>query len=205
MARNQTRFSSTVPYELKDGDFVSYIEELHRQALQQRLANTQKSAASSSYARSSASYESPQDSFAKIRSQHQKTMDALHHSAQQRKSARANEFTPSTQTNNSASSSIFNQSTRASTSKARTATQAMSKRPPLDAAERPAIEQKIRKLQSLQGATAVFGFFTLTLLLTSDLYFPGNLIVSLVFICAVSGFVFALVKGKNLRNQLSST
>ena len=37
MARNHPRFSSTVPYELKDGNFVSYIEELHRLALPQNI------------------------------------------------------------------------------------------------------------------------------------------------------------------------
>lgn len=212
MARNHPRFSSTVPYELKDGNFVSYIEELHRLALQKRLATTPQSDAAPSAGFKSTSYESPQDSFAKIRSQHQKTMDALHHSAQQRKSARASAFpsgtqpyqsTASTQTPNHACTSIFNQSTRASTSPAKAATQAMTMRPPLNATKRRAIEQQIRKLNSMKGAMSVFSIFTLILLLTADLYFPGNLIVLFAFILALCGFTYALVKGKILRSEIS--
>lgn len=206
MARNHPRFSSTVPYELKDGDFVSYIEELHSLALKKRLATTPQSAAAPSAGFKSTSYESPQDSFAKIRSQHQKTMDALHHSAQQRKSARASAFTPSAQSYQStpsaqkpksAHSSIFNQSTRASTSQAKTM------RLPIGATKRREIEQQIRKVNSMKGAMSVFSIFTLILLLTADLYFPGNLIVLLAFIFALCGFTYAFVKGKILRSELS--
>ena len=208
MARNHPRFSSTVPYELKDGDFVSYIEELHRLALQKHRADKSLPASPSNtgFNSISASYESPQESFAKIRSQHQKTMDALHHSGQQRTqnnqraftpSAQSYQSTPSAQKPKSARTSIFNQSTRASTSQAKTM------RMPIGATKRREIEQQIRKLNSMKGAMSVFSIFTLILLLTADLYFPGNLIVLLAFIFALCGFTYAFVKGKILRSELS--
>lgn len=202
MSRSHARFSTTVPYELKDGDFVSYIEELHQLALQQRLAGKPLPPSMTG------SYESPQDSFAKIRSQHQRTMDALHHSAQQRPQARPSTLERPQPSRAAASMNQgLAQGTAAPVGKGPRLSEGMGKsmgssRPPLSANARREVEQQIRKLHSLQGATTVFGLFTLALLLSGDLYFPGNLIVLAVFIVALGGFIFALVKGKSLRRQL---
>ncbi len=202
MARSQNRFSSTVPYELKDGDFVSYIEALHQLALQKRLEGKPMPL--------TCSYESPQDSFAKIRSQHQKTMHALHQSAQQHQSAKPS---PNTSTSFSAAPSPNIQAApRPSAFSPRTSVQGAPNlkgapnlsrtQRPLSSNERQQVQQQLRKLNSLQGASFVFGTVAFLLLVLEDLYFPGNLIFTLVFIFGLVGFIYSTVKSKSLRSQL---
>lgn len=62
------------PYELPDGDFVKFIEQIHKQALKQ--ASVAKAQASARLNAGNTN-ESPQETLQRIREQHQKTMQAL--------------------------------------------------------------------------------------------------------------------------------
>lgn len=232
MQRGLARFSTTVPYELKDGDFVSYIEELHQIALHKHLGGQSLPESFSG------AYDSPQASFAQIRAQHARTMHALHETAQQQAQKRAQ---PRQQSQAQPSSSALQQRTnnraQANFNNLRTPTQQASKQVAKQAAmqgakqtaqqtakqavpratpsfnqtaqavlneqERRKLEKKFQELFNLQGAALMFGTFTFTLLWGLDLYFPGNLIVGAVFALAVIGFIYATAQRIRINRMLN--
>lgn len=185
----KSRFSSTVPYELKDGDFISYIEELHSLMLEQRKAQSPLPLIA----------ESPQDSFEKMRKQHQKTMAAIKQHATARPQPKVNPTTITTKQNSGINSSSSPRTAQGSSA------QVFTKAPPrsLTKEERRKLEQELRKANSLQGATTVFGLFALSVLLAGDLYFPGNLILAIFFVFAMCGFAFAIFRRQSIRKKLN--
>ena len=63
-----------IPYELPDGDFVKYIEQIHKQSLQKAL---EEKARATACLNAASTTESPQESLRKIRAQHKRTMQSL--------------------------------------------------------------------------------------------------------------------------------
>lgn len=228
MQRGLARFSTTVPYELKDGDFVSYIEELHQIALHKHLGGQSLPESFTG------AYDSPQASFAQIRAQHARTMHALHETAQQQaqkrtqprqqSQAQPSSNAPRPRINNRAHANFNNlrpppqQAAKQSSLQAamqgakQTAKQAVPRATPsfnqtaqavLNEQERRKLEKKFKELFNLQGAALMFGTFTFTLLWGLDLYFPGNLIVGAVFALAVIGFIYATAQRIRINRMLN--
>lgn len=63
-----------IPYELPDGDFVKFIEQIHKQSLQKAL---EEKARATARLNAASTTESPQESLRKIRAQHERTMQSL--------------------------------------------------------------------------------------------------------------------------------